>query len=53
MQTGAGILMWHPDRAWFYSESYRCEQVLMNTDVAPSQAFVKRIIQMRTGAKEY
>ena len=45
--------MWHPHRSvfiyiesdvapsqgWFYSESYRCEQVPRNTDVAPSQGW--------------
>ena len=31
--------MWHPHRSLFYSESYRCEQVPRNTDVAPSQGW--------------
>ena len=46
--------MWHPHRAWFYSESYRCEHVPRNTDVAPSQGLVRYCESYRCGqVQEY
>ena len=41
--------MWHPHKALLYSESYRCKHVPRNTDVAPSQGFVRYSESYRCG----